>query len=454
MKIVIIGAGEVGFHIASRLAIEKKNVVVVDNDADAIRRVADNLDVQTIIGSGSSPSVLMDAGVKEAELLLAVTNTHEVNLVACLITNLIAPTTKKLARLRNAEYDSFHEIFHDQAPRIDTVINPDIEVVKTIVDLMSVPGAIELNEFAGGLVKLVGIKLDRDAHLVGAGLSELPKLIEGKPPLIAAIIRDEDLIIPTGNDTLQAGDQIYFISEKEKLMDTLKVFDKTAQHVRRVMVIGGGSIGYRLADLLEEKGISTKIIEKDPDRCTFLAEKLNKSVVLNGEGSDQDLLQQENIHEMDIVATLTNDEEANILSSLLAKRLGARKTITRISKFSYFPLMSAMGLDCVVSPRLSAINTILQHIRRGKVISAKTLKDEQAEVIEAIALETSDIVGKALKKVSLPQGVLVICLIRQETVIIPSGDSMIAPGDRIIIFTSREAISKLEKILAVKLEFF
>ncbi|MBW2643599.1 MAG: NAD-binding protein, partial [Deltaproteobacteria bacterium] len=250
------------------------------------------------------------------------------------------------------------------------------------------------------------------------------------------------------------GDLIYFISEKDRLVESLSIFDKHIEPIDRVMIIGGGSIGFRLATLLEKDSVYTKIIEKNPDRCTELAEKLNKAVVLHGDGSNQELLRAENVRNMDVVVTLTNDEQTNILTSLLAKRMGAPKIITKISKFSYFPLMSMIGLEQVVSPRLSAINTIIQHIRRGKVLSAKSIKDEQAEIMEAVALETSDIVGKPIKEISIPEGTLVTGIIRNDTVIIPTGESVIEPGDRIIIFAKRQAIPKIEKILAVKLEYF
>ena len=454
MKVIIVGAGEVGFHIASHLALENKDVVVIDKDPAAIRYVSDNIDVQTINGSGSSPVVLEEAGIKEAEILLAVTNSDETNLVACLVANIISSSTKKVARVRNADYDEYHDTFRDHAPHIDTLINPEIEVVKTIERLMSVPGAVDVGEFADGRVKFVGIHIDESVRLVGIRLSEISETIGKKSPLIAAVIRNEELIIPRGNDRLMAGDLVYFISEEDKLLDTLAVFDKHVEPIGRVLIIGGGQIGFRLANLLEENSVYTKIIEKDPNRCTELAEQLNKTVVLHGDGSDQEFLSEENIQDMDVVITLTDDEETNILASLLAKRMGARKTITRITKFSYFPLMSMIGLEQVVSPRLSAINTILQHIRRGKVLSSKSIKNEQAEVMEAVALETSDIVGKPLKKISFPKGGLVTGIIRQDKVIIPSGESVIEPEDRIIIFAKREAIPRIEKILAVKLEYF
>jgi trk system potassium uptake protein TrkA len=448
LKIIIVGAGEVGFHIASHLARENKNVVVIDKDPAAIRRVSDNIDVQVVIGSGSSPVVL------QAEILLAVTDSDDTNLGACLVSNLISPATKKLCRIRYADFDDYHEAFREQAPHIDTIINPEIEVVKEIFRLMSVSGAVEVSDFADGRVVFIGIYLDEFAKLSGVRLSDIYAKTGKQSPLIAAVVRDEELIIPRGQHELKAGDLIYFISKKEKLVESLSIFDKQVEPIGRVMIVGGGSIGFRLASLLEENSISTKIIEKNPERCTELAEKLNKAVVLHGDGSDQELLREENIQDMDVVVTLTNDEETNILTSLLAKRMGASKIITKVSKFSYIPLISMIGLEQVVSPRLSAINTILQHIRVGKVLAAKSIKDEQAEVMEAVALETSDIVGKPIREISIPKGALVTGIMRKDTVIIPTGESVIEPNDRIIIFAKKQAIPEIEKILAVKLEFF
>lgn len=373
MKIVIVGAGEVGFHIASHLAHENKEVVVIDKNAESLRRISDNLDVQVIQGSGSSPVVLEDAGLLNAEVMLAVTDSDEANLVACLVANIISPSTKITNNAR---------------------------------------------------------------------------------PLIAAVVRNEELIIPGGQDRLMPGDLVYIIAEEDKVFDTMAAFDKHDQPIKRALIVGGGNIGYRLAGSLEEMSIYCKIIDKNADRCALLAERLNKTVVLCGDGSDQDLLAEENIQEMDVVITLTRDEETNILTSLLASRMGAAKTITRISKFSYFPLMKAIGIEQVVSPRLSAINTILQHIRRGKVLSAISIKGEQGEVMEALALETSGIVDKPLKKVNFPKGAILVGIVRKDDIIIPTGDSVVKSNDRIIIFAHRKAIPKVEKILAVKLEYF
>jgi len=454
MKVLVVGAGEVGYHIAGHLAREKNDVVVIDEDPEALRRVSDHIDALVIQGSGSSPAVLKAAGLKEAEIVMAVTNRDETNLVACLMADLISPGTRKMARLRHDGYDGFHDQLRDHPPHIDVVINPEIEVVKTIEHMMRIPGAAEIGEFGNGRVRFVGVGLDENARVCGKRLADLAHQFGQGFPLVAAIVRRDELIIPRGNDQLLAGDRVYFTSAEKRLPEALAAFGREVRPLKRALIIGGGAIGLRLAASLERQDVNTKIIEKEPARCQVLAQQLGNALVLQGDGSDQNLLSEENIKDMDAVVTLTGSEETNILSSLLARRLGARKTITKINKFSYFPIMSAIGIEQVVSPRLSAINSILQHIRRGKVLSAISIHGEQAEVIEAVALETSDIVGKPLKDVDLPKGSLVTGIIRDNEVIIPSGTSVVVPDDHLIIFATRQAIAKIEKILAVKLEYF
>ncbi len=449
-----MGAGEVGFHIASRLAIENRDVVVVDKDSKALRRVSDHIDVKTVHGSGSSPVALEEAGLRETDIILALTNSDEINLVACLVADILSPSIKKLARLRNTDFDDYLGSFSKISPRINTIINPEIEMVKTIDQLISIPSAVEVNEFADGQVKFVGVKLDKNARGVGVHLSALSTRIGRQVPLIAAILRDEELIIPRGDDRLLAGDEIYFITEEHRLLESLAVFDKQFEPVRRVIIVGGGITGLRLAALLEKKSVYTKIIEKNLEQCKKLAKQLNKTIVIHGDGSDQKLLEEENIHDMDIVVMLTNDEETNILASLLAKRMGASKAITKVNRFSYLPLMAIVGIEKVVSPRLSAINSILRHIRRGKVLSVVSIKGEQAEIIEAVPTDNSAIILKPLKNIVLPKGVLVTGIIRGERVMIPSGESVINPNDRIIIFAKKQAIPKLDKILPVKTDYF
>lgn len=453
MKAIIIGAGAVGFHIAKHMTLEKKDVVVIDTDGDALRRMSDNIDVETVLGSGSSPVILEKAGINDAEIFLAVTNLDEINFMACMMVDFLSPSTKKLARMRSADLDAYHKQFQEFAPHIDTIINPDSEVVKTIFQLMKVPGATEVDEFAGGALKLVGVNLDESASLVGKRLSEMQLIIGTHGPLIAAIIRNEELIIPTGNNRLLAGDEIYIVEKDDKLLETLLHFGKQYLPVRRAMIVGGGSIGLRLAILLEKSSIHATIVEKKAERCEELAKNLNKTIVIHGDGSDQVLLKEENVQNMDMVIMLTNDEETNIMASLLAMRMGAKKAITKISRFSYFPLMDGIGIEKVVNPRLSAINSILKHIRRGKVLSAISIRGQQAEVIEAEAMASSGIVFKPLKSISLPKDVLVVGIVHDGRVTIPSGKSVISPGDRIVIFARKNAIPKIEKILDVDLKY-
>jgi len=454
VKIIIVGAGEVGFHIASRLSLENKDVIVIEKNADALRRISENLDVQNVEGCGSSPAILEQAGIKEADILLAVTDSDETNLVASLFANILSPATIKLARIRGEEYLMYQDALSHDPYGIDVMINPEVEAVKTVERLLQVPGAVDVGEFADGRIKLIGVRLDVDCPVTGTKLIDLKKKTGNKKILVAAIIRDEKVIIPSGEDHLLERDLIYFVSEENELKEALKIFGKRAEPFNHVLLVGGGNLGLKLAQALGRLSIHTKLIEKDPDRCRELAEHLDKVIVLEGDGSDQRLLQEENIQNMDVVATLTGDEETNILTSLLAKRMGAQKTVTRISKFSYFPLVSAIGLEHIVSPRLAAINTILQHVRRGKVLSAMALKGEEAEALEAVALETSDIVGKPLRHIPFPKGALVVAIIRGDEVIIPTGDSVIVPQDRTIILSTRQGIPQVEKALMVKLEYF
>lgn len=453
MNVVIIGAGEVGYHLARRLAGENKQVTLIDKDPAAVRRVIETIDAQAIQGSGSNPDLLEQAGIKTADIFLAVTDSDEVNLTACLAADLLSPNTRKLARIRMAEFAPFHPALKEQPPHINTVINPEIEVVKTIERLMSVPGAIDVGEFANGQFKFIGVRLTPEAGLTGVKLSDIGAAIDGEAPLIAAIVRQETLIVPSGDNRLEESDLIYFISKNDSHLKTMAAFNKHARKIERVMITGGGRTGLRLAKTLEAKGISVKIIENNPDQALILAELLNQSVVLNGDGSDQSLLLEENIEKMDAMVALTGDEETNIIVAMLAKRFGVLQNIVKINKFNYLPMMSAIGIDQVVSPRLSAVNSILQHIRQGKVLSAISLQNEAAEVLEAEALETSDVVGHPLKEIRFPKGALLIGILHDDKAIIPCGDSVVHPGDRVIIFAQKEVISKVEKLLTVKLNF-
>lgn len=454
MKVIIIGAGEVGFHIARRLSSEAKDVVIIDKDARALKKIIEYVDVQTVEGSGAVPRVLEEAGIKDADVLLAVTDSDEINVIACMFADALAPDLVKLARIREDEYVAMgDEVSALEILHIDKAINPDVEVVKSVKRLVDFPQAEEINEFADGKIKLVGYRVRKESPVIGTTLFNLRDAIGGIDVIIAAIVRDEKLIIPSGEDHICSGDLVYFVCGQDHIHDVLERLGSKAKPVRRIMIIGGGDIGLRLAKELEKR-VHVRVIDQDPSVCDDLSRQLNKSIVLSGDGRDQDLLGEENVHEMDFVVTLTGDEETNILTSLLARKLGAKRTVTRINKTAYLPLVSAIGIDNTVSPRQSAVNSILRYMRKGKVISATTIKGDEAEALEAIAQEKSDIVGTAIKDLDLDKGTLILSLQRGKEVIFPTGDTVIKPGDRILLLSSRKTISKLEKSLTGKVEFF
>ncbi len=452
MRIIIVGAGEVGYHIAQKLSEENQDVLLIDKDPEKVGRITENLDVQAILGSGTSPDTLRESGIEDAEMLVAATDSDEVNLIACLLARHLNPYIVKLARVRNPEYLKEKDLFGQDLLSVDQIINPESEMVETITDLMMVPGASDVVDFVDGRVKLIGVTVKPDSLFVGRRLLSF-KGMEGKL-LLGAIVRGEQVIIPHGEDTLEANDMAYVVVRAEELPDVFRKLDMKDEGLRRVIIVGAGETGTALATFFDKTKINVKIIEKDNQRCTSLAQMLERVIVINGDGSDKTLLQEENIGDCDFMVAVTGDEDSNVLMSILAKGLGAKKTITRISKLSYIPLVSALGIDTVVSPRLSAIRAILQHIRRGKIISVAPLKGEHAEAIEAEALESSDLVNLPLSKVKFPKGSLVGAIVRNDEIIIPLGDSVIRPKDRLIIFTLRKEVPKLEKLLTVKLEYF
>ncbi len=454
MRVIIVGAGEVGFNVARRLSGENKDVVVIDKSSKALTRVAETLDVQTILGSGSSPDILEQAGVLDADIFLAVTDKDEINLISTFMANRISPDIIKLARIRNEDYTKHPEMFTEGDLRIDTLINPDEEVVESILRVMSVPGAVEINDFVGGKVRLIGVKLPKESPLVGVTLMNIKEHLVGVDVVIAALVREDRLIIPGGLDTIEEGDIVYFACIRDHQEKLLKLAGILSDPIRKVLIVGGGNVGYLLAQALDNKKFHTRLLDRDPERCAELSENLDRIIVLHGDGTDQDLLKEENVGDLDMVISVTGDEEMNILSCLLAKNLGARKTITRISNFAYIPLIEPIGIDHLVCPRLSAINSILHFVRQGKVISAVSIKGEEAEALEAIAQENSGIVGKPIMDLHLPKGTLILCFQRGEEVIIPTGLTVIEPNDRLLIISTRKNIPEIEDALTTKLEYY
>ena len=454
MRVIIVGAGEVGFYFAEWLAAERKEVVVLDTDEQALHEMNNHLDVQTLHGSGSNPRLLEEAGIKKADLLLAVTNSDEVNLIACFFANLMAPQVQKVALIRNDDFAAYQDQLAQDMFNISTVINPEVEVVRAIMRLIQTPDVEEINDFVEGRIKMVGKKLPPDSPLNGLKLLQLPEKIDRNRMIVAALIRNDQLIIPKGKDILRAGDFVYYVCQQHDLEEIQKLFGGKSGSARNIMIVGGGRIGFQLAQLLDKKSYHVKLIEMEPQRCQEISAKLHRVLVLQGFATDQAFLEQENVGSMDMVIAATNDEEMNILSCLLAKRMGAPKTICRVNKFAYIPLVHAIGIDHVVSPRRSAINSIFPFIRRGKIISTVSIKGKEAEVLEALALENSEIITGPLKDLKIPKEALILCLARGDEVIIPSGDTVIQPQDKVIILSSRAQINQVEQLLMSKRRVF
>ena len=445
MKVIIVGAGEVGFHIAKRLASENKDVVVIDRNPAVLQRILDHMDVQVLEGSGCSPLVLREAGVAKADMLLAVTDSDEINLMACTFAKMLAPGLTKLARIRNDEYTAYGEQLAREIG-IGLIINPEVEVVRTIEHMLRAPGAVDISDLAGGRIKIAGTWITKDNPLAGLTLEELRRKAGDMPLIVAAIVRDDKVIVPAGSDEICDGDLVYFVCEDRQLRQVFAFLGNRPGKKSDVLIIGGGNIGLRLARSLEKKPIHVKLLDKSPERCAELASELDRTVVLVGDGTDQEVLMEENIGEMDVVVTMTGIEESNILSSLLAKKLGTPMAITRLNKIEYMPLVRAIGLEHIVSPRLSAVNSIFKHVRKGGVLSAVAIKDG-AEALEALVGATSSLVGNALKDLSFPKGVLIMCIMRGDHVLIPSGLDVIRNGDRLFILSLTESIPEVEKML-------
>ena len=454
LKVIIVGAGEVGYHVASRLSLENKEVIVIDSNETSLSRVTNNLDVQAILGSGNSPNILKQAGIENAELLLATTDKDETNLSACLMAHILSPGIKKLARVRASDFDQYHQRLKDEVPYINAIINPEAELVNTITSLMEVPNSIEVKEFADGKLKFIGLNIDDSSELVGIKLINYPKIFKNKSvPLIGAIARNGEIIVPDGKSFLMSGDIAYFIYPSEQFQSILKYFNENAKTVRKAIVIGGGSTGKRIASKFSQNNIYTKIIEKDLKRCEKLAEDLDNIIVLHGDGSDRALLMEENIQNYDLVVTLTGNDETNILLSLLSKKLGVVDTITKINNFNYFNLLPQIGIAQTVSAKLSAIDSILQYTRTSNVLSAITISQEQAEVFEVVINEKSKICGKQISNAKIPQNAIIISMLKNNEIIVPDGKTIFEAEDKIVILALKSAIAKLEKLLTVKKSF-
>jgi trk system potassium uptake protein TrkA len=457
MKIIILGAGQVGGTLAEHLASEANDITVVDTDGDRLRDLGDRLDIRTVQGRGSLPTVLRQAGADDADMLVAVTNSDETNMVACQVAYSLFHTPTKIARVRESSYLTREELFDNDHIPVDVLISPEQVVTNYIKRLIEHPGSLQVIDFAEGKAQLVAVKAYYGGPLVGQQLRQIRAHMPNVDTRVAAIFRRDRPITPRGDTVIEADDEVFFIAAKKDIRAVMGELRRIDETNKRIVIAGGGQIGERLAEAIESR-YQVKIIEMSPARCRHLSDTLESTVVLQGSASDKDLMLEENIADADIFLALTNDDEANIMSSLLAKRLGAGKVMTIINNPAYVDLVQGGDIDIAISPQLATIGTLLAHVRRGDIVSVHSLRRGAAEAIEAVAhgdSKSSKVVGKAIENIALPPGTTIGAIIRDEEVMIAHDDTMIESGDHVILFVvDKKHIRDVEKLFHVGLSFF
>ncbi len=442
MRVIIVGAGEVGYQIAKFLSLESVDVVVIDKDREKTNRIAEEIDIAVVDGEGGSPASLKEAEADKADMLLAVTDQDETNMIACLLAKAMFGIPRKIARIRNPDYFSNERLL--KALDIDPAINPELEIAKAIVRILEAPFASEIEDFERGLVKVIGFKIPETSPLIGRPLKAVGVGL-GSKLLIGLVVRDEKTFVPTGDDSIMLGDIVYMPVIPGALHETAALLGIPVSPVKKVMILGGGRTGYHIAARIEHKA-DVKVLEKSEERCKFLSKNLSRSLILHADGTEQKILLEENIGNMDAFVSVSNNDELNIMVSLLAKKLGVKKTVTLVNKTDYITLAHGLGIQSVLSPRLITAGTILRYVRRGDILSLTAIADAKAEILEGRIGRTSPLIGKSLQKAQ-PKASIVGAIIRGDTVIIPSGQDILREEDKLIIFTMRESIKHVEKML-------
>ena len=442
LKIIIIGAGKVGCQIAKTLSSENHDVVIIEKDDMKRQSAQDNLDVLTILGNGANVRTLEEAGIKQTDMIIAVTSSDEANMIACMTAKQFG-VPQKIARIRNPEYLYANALSREKLG-IDLTINPERATAKEIVKLLKSPiNVAQVQSFAGGKVQLFELKIEKGFPFIN---QQLKAITFKYPILVAAIFRNDKIIIPNGEEKITAGDNLYILIKKDYFAGLNEIFNQKPLNMQNVMILGGSRIGIQTALILAKLGINTKLIERDKERCEKIAEKLPHTLVINGDGTNIDLLKSEGIETIDGFVAVTGFDEDNLLVALLAKHLGTKKVIAKVDRTNYIPILEKIGVDAVVNPRMTTASAILRFIRKGKIISLTLLKEGEAEVIELVVSPYSKIINKPLKKANLPQNSIIGAIVRKDEVIIPHGNDIIQPEDKIIIFALSSDIKKIEKI--------
>lgn len=459
MKVIVCGAGQVGTTLARHLSSEENDVVVIDQSAELIRRLDESLDVRGIVGYASRPGVLEQAGAADADMIIAATVSDEVNMLACIVGHLLFRIPTKIARVRDQEYlaKRWADLFaKDRGLPIDVIISPEQEVARAIMRRLHAPGAIEMIELADNAIRLVGVRLGEDCPIINTPLRQLTALFPDLNIQVVGVVRDGRPFVPSNQDQLFPRDEVYFVADTQHVPRAMAAVGQEVPESHRVIIVGGGNIGQRLARIIEEedRDISAQLIELDPARAQTVAQRLARTTVLNGDAMDPDLLEEANAKRADTVIAVTDHDETNILSSLLAKRYGAKQAIALVTRPAYSTLLQPLDIDVIINPRAITASIILQHVRRGRVRAVHSIGDNFGEIIDIEAMESSGIVGKPLSESKLPHGAVIGALVREGKVIIPRPDTVIRPADRVVLFAIESVIKRVERIFAVSIEHF
>jgi trk system potassium uptake protein TrkA len=457
MKIVILGAGQVGSTVANALVHEDNDITIVDKDERRLKELQDQMDIRSVLGYASHPKVMQRAGIEDADLVIALTSSDEVNMVACQIAYTLYNVPTRVARVRAAAYTDESELFHREHSPVDVLISPELLLTQYIARLIEYPGALQVMDFADGRAQLVATGAEAGGQLVGQKLYTLRQHMPGRSDArVAAIYRQGQLIIPKGSTVIEENDLVFFLAARRHIPAVMKELRPMDSPIRRVILAGGGNIGKNLARRLE-RDHHVKIIERNPARAEEIAEELSKTIVLVGDCTDAGLLREESVENTDVYCVLTNDDEANILSALQAKRMGAKKVIAIINRPSYVDLMESGTIDIAVSPQQITIGSLLAHIRRGSIVRVHSLRRGAAEAIEAIALgdrRSSKVVGRALEELDLPEGTTIVGIVREEDVIIAHHDTVIEEFDHVLLFVpDKNQIHAVEHLFQVSPTF-
>ncbi len=458
MKVIICGAGQVGWQIARHLSRENNDVTVVDKDESLVRRISETLDVSGITGFASYPDVLERAGAKDSDMIIAATFADEVNMVTCQVAHSMFDIPRKIARLRSQSYlDAIYsDLYRQDHMPIDVVISPEREVAEAALRRLAVPSAFETESFLDGEADLLGISLEEDCPVVNTPLRQLSELFSTLNAVVVGVQRSGKIFVPTSGDQLFSGDQIYVIAARSDVSRTLEIFGKTKKKGERAIIIGGGNVGLAVAQKLEASATRTrvKLIEKNRAVAETAADALERTIVLHGDGLDMEMLDEANIDKTDVVLAVTDDDKTNLLSCARAKSLGCPLVIALVNDPSLSNLMEPLGIDAFINPRATTVSSILRHIRHGRIRAVYTLGDAEAEVIEAQVMSTSALAGKMIRQIDWPEGSKVGIIKKGDELLVPRGDTKLQEGDSLVVFALAADVPQVEKLFQVSLDFF